>query len=198
LIEDIDVEKVEGFQNYLAALPKRGGGKRGSLDINHHMRVLHSIIEKAVLRDWITKNPADTDRVKRPPKGNGVTHYLQREEVVRLLDACLPHLRPIVLCAVESGMRKSEILGLRWSEVRDVTLEDGTSAPMIFLPKERTKTRTARTVPVSNKLNDELKRLKEAQTSSQWFPSTAWYSAFHGHARRSGKTRRSPTWSPDL
>jgi len=141
------------------------GGKRGSVDINHHMRVLHSIIQKAVLREWITKNPADTDRVKRPSKGNGRTQYLQVEEVGRLLDACMPHLRPIVLCAVETGMRKSEILGLRWTEIDEVTLTDGRTAPMIFLPKERTKTRTARKVPVSYRLNAELKRLKEAQST---------------------------------
>jgi integrase len=35
---------------------------------------------------------------------------------------------------------------------------------MIFLPAERTKTRTARRVPVSAALNAELKRLKEVQT----------------------------------
>ena len=165
VVQDIDVKKVEDFQTYLADLPKAGGGKRGGVDINHHMRVLRSIIQKAVLRDWITKNPADTDRVIRPSKGKGRTQYLEIEEVGRLLDACMPHLYPIVLCAVETGMRKSEVLGLRWSEIREVTLTDGRTAPMIFLPKERTKTSTARRVPVSAALNAELKRLKEAQTA---------------------------------
>jgi hypothetical protein len=80
VIQDIDVKKIEDFQTYLADLPKAGGGKRGGVDINHHMRVLRSILQKAVLRDWIAKNPADTDRVIRPSKGNGRTQYLQREK----------------------------------------------------------------------------------------------------------------------
>jgi Phage integrase SAM-like domain len=57
VVQDIDVKKVEDFQIYLEDLPKVGGGKRGGVDINHHMRVLRSIIQKAVLRDGITKNP---------------------------------------------------------------------------------------------------------------------------------------------
>jgi integrase len=39
-------------------------------------------------------------------------------EAGRLLEACSRHLRPIVLCALETGMRRAEILGLRWSDIR--------------------------------------------------------------------------------
>jgi integrase len=131
--------------------------------------------------------------VKRPPKGNGRTQYLQKEEVGRLLDACPPHLRPIVLCVVEPGMRKSEILGLRWSEVREVTFEDKYGnkmfAPMIFLPKERTKTRTARVVPISSALNAELKRLKEEQhlNEAETFPKVV---TIHGLVFRLPRPRK--------
>lgn len=71
-------------------------------------RVLYSILKKAVIRDWIAKNPADPDRVKRPPKGNGRSQYLTVEEVGRLLDACDSHRYPIMLWGVETGMRPGE------------------------------------------------------------------------------------------
>lgn len=64
-------------------------------------------------------------------------------------------------------MRKSEILGLRWPEIREVSLKDNRIGTMIFLPAERTKTRTARKDPVSNLLGKELKRLKEEQRLSE-------------------------------
>ena len=34
-----------------------------------------------------------------------------------MLDACAEHLRPIVIMALNTGMRKSEILNLKWSDV---------------------------------------------------------------------------------
>jgi len=42
---------------------------------------------------------------------------LEKEEVKALLDVCSGHLRPIVIAALNTGMRKSEILNLKWSEV---------------------------------------------------------------------------------
>jgi integrase len=39
-------------------------------------------------------------------------------EAGRVLEACSRHLWPIVLCALKTGMRRAEILGLRWSDIR--------------------------------------------------------------------------------
>jgi integrase len=162
-VQDIAVEDAERFMAYLEALPKNGGGKRSGTDINHYMRVLYSVLKRAVLRDWIAKNPADPERVKRPEKGNVRTQYFKVEEAGRLLDSCTPHLYSIVLCGLEAGMRPAEVKGLRWSELGRVTLKDGSTAPMIFLPAEWTKTRQARKVPVSVRLAAHLDALREAQ-----------------------------------
>lgn len=166
-VQEITVEDVEGFLSFLESLPKKGGGKRSGTDINHHMRVLYSILKKAVLRDWITMNPADPGRVKRPPKGNGRTQHLKVEEVGRLLDACPPYLYSIVLCGVETGMRPAEVKGLRWSEIKEVTLKGRSTVPMIFLPSARTKTRQARKVPVSARLAAHLEAIRAAQKSEK-------------------------------
>jgi integrase len=44
-----------------------------------------------------------------------------RDEELRLLDACdnryRSHLRPILICALDTGMRRGEILSLKWSDV---------------------------------------------------------------------------------
>jgi integrase len=98
---------------------------------------------------------AVADKVKRPGQGDGRDSLLTVEEAGRLLGACLPHLYPIVLCALDTGMRKSEILGLRWSEIRD---------GMIHIPASRTKTGKARKVPIAEELAEELQRMKEGGT----------------------------------
>jgi integrase len=110
------------------------------------------------------------ERVKRPPKGNGRTQYLKVEEVGRLLDECPPHLYSNVLCSVETGMRPAEVKGLRWSEIKKVTLQDGSTARMIYLPPERTKTRHARKVPVSARLSAHLDAIEEGQKSPKVIP----------------------------
>jgi len=154
IVQDIGVREVEAFMAYLCKLPVKGGGERGGSDVNHHMVCLCSILQKAVLWEWIDRNPAVTDKVKRPPKGDGRDSLLTVEEAGRLLGACLPHLHPIVLCALDTGMRKSEILGLRWSEIRD---------GMIHLPASRTKTGKARKVPLADAIGKELQRIKEGR-----------------------------------
>lgn len=43
--------------------------------------------------------------------------YLSKEECQSLIDSCDPHLKPIVITALNTGMRKGEILNLRWDQV---------------------------------------------------------------------------------
>lgn len=43
--------------------------------------------------------------------------FLEREEIRKLLDSCDGHLRPIVILALHSGMRKGEILNLKWRDI---------------------------------------------------------------------------------
>jgi integrase len=42
---------------------------------------------------------------------------LGREEIARLLDACLPAYRALIATALYTGMRMSELLGLIWDDV---------------------------------------------------------------------------------
>jgi integrase len=78
--------------------------------------------------------------------------YLEREEIKRLIDNCASHLKPIVTVAVFTGMRKSEILGLKWQNIdiecgilylletkngerREVIINDTVKRTLIAVPK---------------------------------------------------------------
>ncbi len=151
IAHEITVQDVEGFKAHLAALPTRGGGKRSGTDVNAHLNCLRAILNKAIKWGAIEKNPALGGKVERFPVPPGRNEYLTAEQAGRLLDGCSAPLRPIVLCALETGMRKAEILGLRWPEIRN---------EMIYLPGERTKNGKPREIPMSARLADELKRLR--------------------------------------
>jgi len=71
----------------------------------------------------IPGSPVNKLEVDERPHPNRLAHrVLGREEIRRLLDACLPAYRPLIATALYTGMRQSELLGLTWS---DVDIPDG-------------------------------------------------------------------------
>ena len=66
----------------------------------------------------------------------------------------LAHLKPLVICALDSGMRRGELFKLTWANV------DFTSR-LVSLPQTITKTMKARTVGITSRMYDELIALYE-------------------------------------
>ena len=101
-------------------------------------------------------NPAR--RVRREREAPGRLRFLSDEERVKLLEACKnnrsPNLYPIVVLTLSTGMRKGEVISLRWSQV-NLTLG------VIIL--DNTKNGERRRVPVRGlellKQHGKLRRL---------------------------------------
>jgi integrase len=68
----------------------------------------------------IPSNPAR--RVRMPEAPEGRTRHLEPKELQKLLLACPVWLRPIVGLAVSTGMRRGELMRIRW---RDVDVKAG-------------------------------------------------------------------------
>ena len=103
------------------------------------------MLNKAVDWNYLNENPLRTvKKFKEPP---GRIRYLQENEILKLIESCADYLRPIVITALNTGMRKSEILKLRWQEVdlknRIITLT-------------KTKNNEIRSIPINNALYKEL------------------------------------------
>ena len=71
-------------------------------------------------------------------KDRARTRYLSPEEKAKLLAACSPELRRVVLMALKTGMRKSELLFLRWLDVdfgaNLIKIRKSKSGRMRFIP----------------------------------------------------------------
>lgn len=86
--------------------------------VNRALATLKHMFTKAV--EW---EMADDEvlkkvrRVKLLPENNRRLRFLSMEESRKLIEACSPHLKPIVVTALNTGMRKGEILGLAWERV---------------------------------------------------------------------------------
>lgn len=111
--------------------------------VNLHIATLKHMFTKAV--EW---EMAEEDVLKRIRKvkllkeNNRRLRYLSKEECQALLKQCDPHVRPIVTVALNTGMRKGEILGLTWDEV---DLNHG----FILLEQEDTKNGERREIPIN-------------------------------------------------
>ena len=83
--------------------------------VNRELACLKHMFNKA--KEWgkASENPAL--KIKLLKEENRRTRYLETEEIKALVNACPDHLRPIVITALNTGMRKGEILNLKWPDV---------------------------------------------------------------------------------
>jgi integrase len=144
-----------------------------------HFNVMHHMMEKASgiwsQETGLDRNPADQVEVFRPDDARD--RYLSEEELGRLkrvlddrmlrkgtkdLNKTNGRLRLIVLIAVSTGMRASEIFGLLWS---DVMYSEGLLAVTAKL-----KGGKMRYVPMSPELAVELRRYPVVINEDRIFP----------------------------
>lgn len=127
---------------------------------------ISSIVNHA-RREWGLNMTNPIPLVKKPPAPPGRNRILNAEELERLFNACLPRVKngniyilPIVKFALETAMRRSEILGLTWDCINF-------DKRIAFL--DETKNGSSRTVPLSLKAIEILKSLPPS-TKEKIFP----------------------------
>jgi integrase len=93
---------------------------------------------------------------------------LRPGEAEALLAACRPSPRALVEALLETGCRKGELLSLTWGQIEGMQVDGPavtwTPKATMFLPARKTKTKTARRIPISSRLRAiwELRRLDPA------------------------------------
>jgi len=105
---------------------------------------------------YATDNPVKKVRLFNP--NNMRLRYLSEEEIIKLIEACDEYFRPVMVVALYTGMRRNEILNLRW---KDIDFSNG------IIHVEITKNGKRRDVPMSETVKAELEKLKE-KTNTDW------------------------------
>jgi len=161
-IKDITHGKMEGYQKQRLAEPSRihPGKTISPCEVNKEVTALKTIFNRAIKHDKLKHNPIV--RVKRLPENNVRQRILTPDEFIALLNACDPHLKPIVQVAYYMGMRRSEIVYLTWSEV---DLKKG----FVRLPAERTKTDSSRIIPLHPEVRATLEKLPRGLHTNRVF-----------------------------
>jgi integrase len=109
------------------------------------LNVLNVVLEHAVKHEYIASNPVPKLNGEKPPAKNRTkARILEAEEVAHLIDHTPANYRTLIFTAVYTGMRQSELLGLRWC---DIDFDAGTIHVRHQLSRA-TKTNPARVVPL--------------------------------------------------
>lgn len=119
--------------------------------VNKHISIIKAMIKKAV--DWSMVESEVLKRVRtvKPlTENNKRLRYLSKEECQNLINACQGNTKPIVITALNTGMRKEEILSLKWD---NVDLKHG------FILLDRTKNGDRREIPINETLRATLQGL---------------------------------------
>lgn len=110
------------YSDALRAGRRDGKGGLSAQTVLHHHRVLREALQQAVRWQLLARNPADAVEPPRPQPKEMCA--LDEQQAARLLDAAKgSRLYAPVVLAVTTGMRRGEILALRW---QDVDLQAGT------------------------------------------------------------------------
>jgi integrase len=116
--------------------------------VNRELSLIKHMFNKAVAWDNLSSNPLQkVAKFKEPP---GRVRYLSDEEMKKLLDCCNGHVKSIVIMALNTGMRRGEILNLKWGDV------DMKNRVIIVW---QTKNNEMRQIPINETLYDELRMI---------------------------------------
>jgi integrase len=159
------LEEISSFdlERYRRHRKKMG---RSEVTINRELAFLRNLYNKAIDWEKATENPVRKVRFAR--ENNERPRFLSPDEEACLLVCCNVQLKPLVVTALHTGFRKSELLSLTWEDVnfesRDITVQaayakngESRSVPMndvLTATLEEVRINSTATGPVFRNRND--------------------------------------------
>jgi integrase len=159
--------------------------------VNRELSAMRKMMRYAFGKGWIIKDIFFNAKVIEAFNEIERTRLLTKDEENRLLNSCQgerevtykrkwkgkeqevtatvsvdnPHLKAIIILAIDSGMRRGEIFKLRWQDI-----DFGNN--LIQIIGTHTKTERERIAPLSQRAKDELEQLKKITKGANPFPFT--------------------------
>jgi len=142
--------------------------------VNRELACLKHLFSKAVEWEYCDINPVKKVKFLREPPGR--IRYLETYEIQSLLRECSPHIKPVVIIALGTGMRKSEILNLKW---KDVSLRER------IIIVRNSKNNESRIIPMNEMVYNALRNLYTPE-NIHIFHTKNVRKGFEGASKRAG------------
>ncbi len=151
-LSEIGYMNLETWRNKRKATPTRSGKPRAAGSVNGEVAVFDHMMNKAVEWGLLEVNPFKKGKRLMIKTDNQRTRFLSETEIEALLSECPSHLRPIVETALLTGMRRGEMLSLKWDHIRHGN---------IYLEGGMCKSGKGRKIPISDQLDEVLKGVRQ-------------------------------------
>jgi integrase len=119
-VRDLDRPAIQQFVDWLTTRPGRDG-RLCDRSIANVLTPLRMALDAAVAEGLLDANPAEQVVLPRRRAGRAWSmrerRYRTRAELVRLLNEVPPKWRPLFELVAATGLRISEAVGLRWSDL---------------------------------------------------------------------------------
>jgi integrase len=152
MLSAITYYDCESFLNDRKNTPTRAGKPRTASTLNKEVGTLRHMLKKAVSWGMLDRSPFEKGESLHLKENNTRLRFLSEEEIDALLSECSPCLKDIVEVDILTGMRKAELLSLKWSQI---------AGGFIYLGK--TKTDEPRQIPIAEDLDAVLKSIRKRQ-----------------------------------
>jgi len=159
---DIEAFKIKRFDTQTRPTRSNPTGQRTIASVNRELSCLRTVLRFAERQGWLARNPFNVGTPLINKVGETKrSRVMSLEEERRLLEACAPerdngarvHLRPIIIAAVDSGIRRGELLKMTW---RDVEFDHAAKTGWLRVRAINAKTGKARVAAMTRRLYEEL------------------------------------------
>ncbi len=147
MIREIKPKHIVDYYDYKFSPEKGGGLSLGT--IKKHSAVLRNILNQAYLEEIIDRNPSL--KVPLPKKDNEEPKgkFLTSKQANDLLKIFRGHpLQPIIYMTLYYGLRRGEVLGLKWSAIdfenNTIKINHTVTQTLTLVAKDKTKTATSK------------------------------------------------------
>lgn len=163
LLNDLKPVEIQKFYTYLYSKELTGN------TVLHYHNVIRKALQTALKLDLILSNPAD--RVERPKKEQFIGSFYSQSELNTLFTLIKDDpLKIVIYLASFYGLRRSEVLGLKWEAfnfedktitIKHKSIETRKDNKRVILLKDKTKNQSSyRTLPL---VDDIIVLLQEHQ-----------------------------------
>ncbi len=161
--------KTKDIQNYYNTMLSKG--RKWNTVVKHHA-VIRKALDYAVKLEYIDSNPAA--KIEAPKRKKFVTDYYNQEELNELIECVKGDLLEVpVILAAYYGLRRSEVLGLKWSAIdfnentlciRHTVCQGTIDGEYTVVQKDLTKNKASmRTLPLIPEIKALLLETKQKQ-----------------------------------
>lgn len=179
LLQELTRADLQTYLDEMASDGRKDGrGGLSARSLRLHKNVLHQTLNEALKNGLISNNPCQLLDLPSVPRYEA--HFYDEQQLQRLLQAAKNDpLYPLIQLAMIYGLRRSELLGLKWDSIdfvrKTLTIRHTVSKVTTAVAKDKTKTASSyRSFPLTEEAAQIFQQAKAEETQNRRLMGTAY------------------------